>query len=184
MPADEIGCYIVVLDLIYQHGGPIPYYPRNIGGIIDASTRKTNNLVQALLKRGKLSLIDGRLSNPVAAEVIEKREAELIIAAINGAKGGRTRVENERRVKQMLVSGQGSLKAGLTNLREERVVLTTSNEYVAEAEVGQREEEPAPSPTDGVSPPTPANGHDAAESALAPSPALLNSRLMRKARHA
>ena len=60
----------------------------------------------------------------------------------------------------------------------------TSNEYVAEAEVGKREEETAPSPTDGAPRPTPANGHDAAESALAPSPALLNSRLMRKARHA
>ena len=57
MPADEIGCYIVVLDLIYQHGGAIPYYPRNIGGIMDASTRKTNNLVQALVKRVEASII-------------------------------------------------------------------------------------------------------------------------------
>lgn len=74
MGADLIGCYSVVLDLIYEDEGSCPNDAAWIGGILGESSRKTGALIRALIERGKLSLnADGRLVNAKASEVIESR---------------------------------------------------------------------------------------------------------------
>lgn len=105
-----IGCYIVILDLIYDRGSAVPFDPRKIGHVLGCSTKKTNSLVQALLKAGKLSLDDGHLSNPVAEEVIDKRLKWAKKLRESGSKGGKLRAEIERTLRKSSDLGQGRLK--------------------------------------------------------------------------
>ncbi len=63
MTPDLIGAYIVTLDLIYARGGPIPNEPRWLGGVMGCSSRAATSLVDRLIAGGKLSLVDGKLSN-------------------------------------------------------------------------------------------------------------------------
>jgi uncharacterized protein YdaU (DUF1376 family) len=69
---EEKGAYSVVIDMIYQRGGPIADEPRYIAGICNCSVRKWNAIRQRLIVLGKLYVIDGHLMNERAEEELEK----------------------------------------------------------------------------------------------------------------
>lgn len=74
MGAALIGCYSVILDLIYEHEGSIPNDHRWIGGILGESVRQTGAMVKELIQRGKLTVNpNGRLENGRATKVLASR---------------------------------------------------------------------------------------------------------------
>lgn len=74
MGAALIGCYSVIIDLIYEHEGSIPNDHRWIGGILGESVRQTGAMVKELIQRGKLTVnSDGRLENGRATKVLASR---------------------------------------------------------------------------------------------------------------
>src|SRR5690606_9838726 len=87
---DAIGAYAIIIDLIYQHDGPIPDDAAWIGGILGCSSRKAKSLIDRLVEAGKLHRIEGKLSNEKAEEVIVSRSNLSRERAEHGAKGGRT----------------------------------------------------------------------------------------------
>lgn len=88
MTLEEKGAYGVVIDMIYQRGGPIPDEPRYIAGICNCSVRKWNAIRSRLLELGKLHIIDGHLMNDRALIELEKAAKVAREHAENGAKGG------------------------------------------------------------------------------------------------
>ena len=92
---ERIGALSIILDLIYDRGGPVPNDARWIGGILGCSTRRARSLIDQLIEREKL-FVDGggRLSNLRAEtelQIIRKRIAN---QQLSGKKGGRTSREN------------------------------------------------------------------------------------------
>ncbi len=107
---EEKGAYSVVIDMIYQRGGPIADEPRYIAGICNCSVRKWNAIRQRLLDLGKLRSIDGHLTNDRAEEELEKAAKVAREHAENGSKGGDKSAENRAVAKENKDIGQAGLK--------------------------------------------------------------------------
>lgn len=88
MTLEEKGAYGVVIDMIYQRGGPIADEPRYIAGICNCSVRKWNAIRARLIELGKLYVVDGHLMNERAGIELEKAAKVAREHAENGAKGG------------------------------------------------------------------------------------------------
>lgn len=110
MTLEEKGAYSVVIDMIYQRGGPIADEPRYIAGICNCSVRKWNAIRARLLDLNKLYLIDGKLMNERAAEEIEKAARIARELAENGAKGGDKSAQIRAAAKKDKDLGQAPLK--------------------------------------------------------------------------
>lgn len=110
MTLEEKGAYGVVIDMIYQRGGPIEDEPRYIAGICNCSVRKWNAIRQRLLDLGKIYLVDGHLMNERAAIELEKAAKVAREHAENGAKGGDKSAEMRRAAKENNGLGQARLK--------------------------------------------------------------------------
>lgn len=113
---EEKGAYSLCLDLIYDRGGPIPDDARWLAGICNVSTRRWASLRQRLIDLGKLTLNDGLLSNVRAEFEIISAETQARKLSESGAKGGRTRAENDAERKENNDLGEASLK----HIREEK----------------------------------------------------------------
>ena len=85
---EEKGAYSLLLDLMYVRSGPVPDEPRYIAGVCNCSVRKWNAIRQRLLDLGKVTVVDGCLTNRRAEEEIEIARRISREAAENGAKGG------------------------------------------------------------------------------------------------
>lgn len=120
---DAIGAYIIVLDLIYARGAPIPNDARWLGGILGCSTRMAGALVLRLIEAGKLVEIDGELSNPRADFELENGAKNARNLAEWGARGGRKRAEIARAAKENNDIGQAGLKPRLQadKIREDKI---------------------------------------------------------------
>lgn len=106
---EEKGAYGVVIDMIYQRGGPIADEPRYIAGICNCSVRKWNAIRQRLLDLGKLESIDGHLMNRRAEDELEKAAKVAREHAENGAKGGDKSAEKRAEAKKNNDLGQARL---------------------------------------------------------------------------
>lgn len=105
-----IGAYITILDLIYLREGPIRNDGRWLSGIMGCSKRLADSLVLKLIEAGKLTLIDGHLSN-VRAEFELENSAKLMRNQREwGANGGRMSAERRTKSNEINENGQGSLK--------------------------------------------------------------------------
>jgi uncharacterized protein YdaU (DUF1376 family) len=93
---EEKGAYSLVLDLMYVRGGPVPDEPRYIAGVCNCSVRKWNAIRQRLLDLGKITVVDGFLSNARAEKELENAAKDARELAENGAKGGNKTAENQR----------------------------------------------------------------------------------------
>lgn len=91
---EQKGAYSLVLDLIYDRGGPIPDDDRYIAGVCGCSIRKWASIKSVLVSSGKIILVDGRITNRRAEDEIEIRSKKARKLAENGAKGGEKRAEN------------------------------------------------------------------------------------------
>src|SRR6185437_5491447 len=68
---EEKGAYSICLDLIYDHGRPIPDDARWLAGVCGCSTRKWNAIRERLLETGKLLLREAALTNVRAEKELE-----------------------------------------------------------------------------------------------------------------
>lgn len=74
---EERGAYSDLLDMIYMHGGAIPYSDRVIAGLLVINIRKWNYLKRRLLDAEKLFLTaEGYLHNKAAEELLTERALE------------------------------------------------------------------------------------------------------------
>lgn len=105
---DVIGAYAIIIDLIYQHDGPIIDDAAWIGGILGCSSRKAKSLIDCLVDAGKLQRNDGKIRNERADEVIVSRSNLSRERAEHGAKGGRN--IRETSVKQSRTTRETSVK--------------------------------------------------------------------------
>lgn len=128
---EEKGAYSLILDLMYVRGGPVPDEPRYIAGVCNCSVRRWNQIRQRLLDLGKISAIDGVLTNHRAEEEIEIARKISREAAENGAKGGIKSGEIRAQVKKN------------NALDEAKPKLSTSTAI-------KKMSADAPSPTDGL----------------------------------
>lgn len=110
MTLEEKGAYSVVIDMIYQRGGPIADEPRYIAGICNCSVRKWNAIRARLLDLGKLYIVDGHLMNERAGIELEKAAKVAREHAENGAKGGDKSAQTRAAAKQIKDLGQARLK--------------------------------------------------------------------------
>lgn len=105
-----IGAYITILDLIYLREGPIRNDGRWLSGIMGCSKRLADSLVLKLIEAGKLTLIDGHLSN-VRAEFELENSAKLMRNQREwGANGGRMSAERRTKSNEINENVQGNLK--------------------------------------------------------------------------
>lgn len=93
---EQKGAFNVVLDLIYDRGGPIPDEPQTIARICGCSTRKWKKLRAELIELGKLEVVDNSfLMNARAGRESENGEKEREKLAESGAKGGLKTQKNQ-----------------------------------------------------------------------------------------
>ncbi len=90
----EIGCYAVILEMIYDRGGPVPADTRMIAGLLGCSTRLAGALVGRLLEVGKLIHTPQGWTN-IRAEIELVKLCHLHDSHVfRGSKGGRVRAIN------------------------------------------------------------------------------------------
>lgn len=98
---EERGAYNTALDLIYDREGPIPDDARWLAGWMGVSVRKWSAIRAALIVKGKLFALNFNgvdcLMNERAAIELENQAKLVRKLSESGAKGGRTRVENEKK---------------------------------------------------------------------------------------
>lgn len=86
---EEKGAYSLLLDLIYDRGGPIVDDARYLAGVCGVSVRKWTSLREKLIEAGKIVAVDGALTNSRAEKEIENLAKFFRERAESGAKGGR-----------------------------------------------------------------------------------------------
>ncbi len=93
---EEKGAYSMVLDLIYDRGGPIPDDPQWIARVCGCSTRKWKTIRNTLVEAGKLVERDGLLTNLKAEKNAENNAKEGRKLSESGVKGGEKTAEKRR----------------------------------------------------------------------------------------
>lgn len=91
---EEKGAYSIVLDLIYETGGPIEDDSQWIARIAGCSTKRWNIIRSRLIILGKLHALDGKLSNQRAEIQMKTEGKEHGNLSENGAKGGQKTAQN------------------------------------------------------------------------------------------
>lgn len=84
---EEKGAYSIVLDLIYDRGGPIPDDPQWIARVCGCSVRKWNQIRDTLILEGKIYSAAGLISNFRAEKQVENEAKDARKLSENGAKG-------------------------------------------------------------------------------------------------
>lgn len=87
LPPDERGVFIQVVCLIYSRRGPIDYDTAWLAGLCGCSTRMVKSLVDKLVDKSFLQIVDG---NKITQKRAEKELNSLRTRHENSAKGGRT----------------------------------------------------------------------------------------------
>lgn len=115
---EQRGAAYTLLDLIYDAGGPLRLSETSIAGRLQCSVRKWRILRADLLIAGKFyEMEDGALSNPLCDQVLFDRRK----LAENGAKGGRVRVENEKKRSQNRATVQAMLGEGFKHSINQKI---------------------------------------------------------------
>jgi uncharacterized protein YdaU (DUF1376 family) len=108
---EERGAYNTLLDMIYDRGGPLIDNERLLAGYMNCSIRKWRQIRETLLAKRKITLDrDGCITNRRAEKEIENTSKTHRKLIESGAKGGRTRAENEKKPNENSENGQASLK--------------------------------------------------------------------------
>lgn len=133
MGPEAIGAYIVVLDLIYARGGTVPADWRYLAGVMGCSARLAKSLVEGLIAAGKLSEIDGQLTNERAENELENQSKLLRKLSEAGANGGRKRAEKQAAANENSTLQERGLKAGSSIREREREKSSVDKSTDAEA---------------------------------------------------
>lgn len=136
---EERGAYQTLLDMMYDRGGPLIDNERLLAGYMNCSIRKWRMIRDELIAKRKINITrDGLITNGRAEKEIEnqsKTHRKLIEA---GAKGGRTRAENDKKSNENNEGEQGLLKLGSSDpqaISEARSHITDTNVSDAEASI-------------------------------------------------
>jgi len=98
---EERGAYQTVLDLIYDHGGPIADDERILAAYLRCSPRKWRAIRDQLIGKGKISINpDGRITNSRAERELEKDAEMSRRHAENGLKGARALHESTKNLNK------------------------------------------------------------------------------------
>jgi len=115
---EQRGAAYTLLDLIYDAGGPLRLSETAIAGRLQCSVRKWRAVRAELIEAGKFYVTeDGALSNLLCDQVIFDRRK----LAENGAKGGRTRVENVKKRNEIKETAQATLGEGFKHTINQKI---------------------------------------------------------------
>lgn len=89
LTAEERGCYITIVVMIYDKGGPIPDDDRYMAVACAMTLRPWKRVKQALIDKGKIAIIDGEIHQTRCAKELKKAGDRIAQKAAAGAKGGR-----------------------------------------------------------------------------------------------
>jgi uncharacterized protein YdaU (DUF1376 family) len=92
----EVGVYTMLLCRIYEEDGPVEYHVRRLATYCNMREATFEKVVETLVDLGKITLSDGRLSNPRAEAEISKRSNGLEIASRAGKASAEKRQQNQR----------------------------------------------------------------------------------------
>ncbi|MFI4985816.1 MAG: YdaU family protein [Alphaproteobacteria bacterium] len=142
---EEEGAYLRVCMLIYSKGVPIPDNERWLAGMCRVSMRRWRLLRQALVDKGKIAILDGRIHQSRCEFELEKAMIRARKLAENGSKGGRK--SSELRANALTVNDTGEAKAQASRARTLHLHLSDSKESGSaelplEAPQGTKPEEP------------------------------------------
>lgn len=90
---EQEAAYLRIVNAINKHDAPVPCNDRVLAGMFRCSTRKARALLDALVEAGKVSIVDGKITNFRACSEVVQRQLTSISHAERGAKGGRTKAE-------------------------------------------------------------------------------------------
>lgn len=116
---EERGAYRTILDLIYDHGGPLPFEIDNIDDVRDmarelrASTRKTRSIIIALVfdHEDKLYLKNGTLGNLRADFELEKMQTLAKLRSEAGSKGAQKKAEYAKKRNEIIEDKAAKISA-------------------------------------------------------------------------
>lgn len=91
----EVGVYTMLLCRIYEEDGPVEYHVRRLSTYCNMREATFQKVVETLVDLGKITLVDGHLSNPRAEAEISKRANGLEIASRAGRASAEKRQQNQ-----------------------------------------------------------------------------------------
>lgn len=89
LPYEQQGVYWMICSLVISHGGPIERDEKWFGGLGKMGTAKVRNIINDLIRKGKLTEKDGKISQKRAENAVKTAEKRIEISQENGKKGGR-----------------------------------------------------------------------------------------------
>jgi uncharacterized protein YdaU (DUF1376 family) len=108
---EERGAYQTLLDMMYDRGGPLIDNERLLAGYMNCSLRKWRQVREQLIAKHKITITkDGTIINSRARKEIENATKTHRKLIESGAKGGRTRVENEKKTNEINGTDEASLE--------------------------------------------------------------------------
>lgn len=111
LPADEQLIYVVILLRIYEAGGPCPDPVDALARRTHISVKRASFAVDALLKAGKITRMEGGLMNPVADRTLLASTARSAKLSQSGFAGGKKSAENRKQKQEPPpIEAQGRLK--------------------------------------------------------------------------
>jgi hypothetical protein len=146
MDADTQHVYAIVLLKIYARGGPIRNDARALATFCRRTMKATAGALERLIEMGRLTLVNGELSNPAAEAELEHQGAVSKARAEAGRMGGKKishvappKGSEKGEEKQRPTEANAPIK-----IREEEKVINYKSVSVAARAVG-----PKPFPSDG-----------------------------------
>jgi hypothetical protein len=95
LEADEGWVYVIALNLIYDRGGPVPFEVDRLARRCRLRRNVVDRVVRQLVEVGKLTLVDGKLSNPKAERMLKGR----LKASEDSSEAARIRWEKDKQNK-------------------------------------------------------------------------------------
>lgn len=95
LTAQEVGVYTMLLCRIYEESGPVEYHVLRLATYCGMREKTFAKTVEKLVDLGKMTLIDGRLSNRRSEAEIQKRSDGLEIASRAGKASAEKRQQKQ-----------------------------------------------------------------------------------------
>ncbi len=136
---EERGAYQTLLDMMYDHGGPILDNERLLAGYMQVSVRKWRSLRETLLAKGKIyTSEDGLIGNERVDLEIKKYLKTSRKHAENGLKGARKKAENAKKPNENNEGDEAGLEQNSGLYQKPEAIDSGSNEPAVPATLSER----------------------------------------------
>lgn len=95
LTAQDVGVYTMILCRIYEENGPVEYHVRRLSTYCGMREKAFTAVIEKLIDLGKLTLVDGAISNHRAVTEIAKRAHGLKMASEAGKASAKKRQEKQ-----------------------------------------------------------------------------------------